>query len=291
MRTAFEPLHPEGVPAARPFAHQYLDPGARMPALETLLDAVFAGEKGSLWINYRIRPDRFNPLRYGPIPIYLHIKKSVQLLRKYAFTTGLNGLIVKFIRANLMLPWLARHYGYPMMLVVRHPCAVIASRFKLPASNWGAEAALERYRSNERIYRLVGEEFGIDIAEPMSPAAALCCVWCIENVLPVQWAQIEHYGIVAYENLLVHPQVAWESVIRHLGLAKVPDIHLLGKPSQQSAPDMRDRKFAPVHIDRWRTQLRPEEIEAIARMLDRFGCGLYSVDHAEPVGSSLVLKD
>lgn len=290
-RTIFEPLHPIGVPAASRFAHQYVKPDAHDSELRAFMDRVFSGEMRSLWANYRIRPDRFNPLRYGPIPIYLHIRKSVQLLRKYAFRRDLSGLIVKFIRANLMLPWLARQYGFPTILVVRHPCAVVASRLKLSTADWSAEKALGRYRDDKAVYELIGERFNVDLARPMSAASALSCVWCIENVLPVEWAAQENYRVVAYENLLMYPEIEWRRVVSFLGLEKIPNTELLGAPSQQSAPDMCDRKFTPQHIERWRTQLGSEEIAAVADMMERFGSDLYSVDSAMPVGGAAVIGE
>ncbi|MCR4347315.1 MAG: sulfotransferase domain-containing protein [Sulfuricaulis sp.] len=288
MRTVFEPLHPVGVPAASRFAHRYIRPEAQEPELRAFMDRVFSGNMRSLWANYRIRPDRFNPLRHGPIPIYLHIRKSMQLLRKYVFRRDLSGLIVKFIRANLMLPWLARQYGFPIILVVRHPCAVVASRLNLSPADWSAEKALARYRDDKSVYELIGERFGVDLAMPMSAASALSCVWCIENVLPLEWAARENYGVVAYESLLMHPETEWWRVARHLGLEKIPTTELLAAPSQQSALDMRGREFTPEHIERWRTQLRPDAIDAVADMMARFGSDLYSVDSAMPARSVAV---
>ena len=289
-RTVFEPLHPIGVPAASRFAYQYVKPDAHDPELRAFMDRVFSGEMRSLWANYRIRPDRFNPLRYGPISIYLHMQKSMQLLSKYAFRRDPSGLIVKFIRANLMLPWLARQYGYPIILVVRHPCAVVASRLKLSTADWSAEKALGRYRDNKAVHELIGERFNVDLAQPMSDAAALSCVWCIENVLPLEWAAQENYKVVAYENLLMHPETEWRRVVDYLGLEKIPDTELLVAPSQQSAPDMSDRKFTPQHIERWRTQLSSGDIAAVAGMMERFGSDLYSVDSAMPTGGAAVAE-
>lgn len=289
-RTIFEPLHPIGAPAAARFAYQYIRPDADVPELRAIMDRVFSGEMRSLWANYRIRPDRFNPLRNRPIAIYLHLKKSRQLLKRYASSNDQAGLIVKFIRANLMLPWLARQYGMPMILVIRHPCAVVASRLKLTPADWSAEKALGRYRDNKAVCELVGERFGVDLAEPMSPAGALACVWCIENVLPVEWAAHENYRVVAYENLLTHPETEWHRVTGYLGLEKIPGTALLASPSQQSALDMYGQTFTPRHVERWKTQLNSGDIDAVAGILERFGSKLYSVESAMPAGNIPVLE-
>jgi len=285
MRTVFEPLHPVGVPAARRYAYQYVHADANYPELRAFMDRVFSGNLHGLWANYRIRPDRFNPLRYSPIAVYLHIKKSAGLLRDYGSRKNLSGYAIKFIRANLMLPWLARQYGYPTLLVVRHPCAVIASRLKLSSADWGAEKALARYLENKSVSDLIGDRFGIDIARPMSAASALCCVWCIENVLPLEWSAHEKYEVVSYEDLMMHPGTEWKKVVNYLGLSEVPHPEQLGIPSQQSAQDMRRSKFTSEHIEKWRSQLGHDAIEEIGEMLEQFGSSLYSVDNAMPVGN------
>lgn len=285
MHAVFEPLHPIGVPAARRFAHRYVEAGADAPELKAFMDRVFSGRMRNPWVNYRIRTDRFNPLRNNPIAIYLHMRKSALLLKTYAFRRGLSGQVVKFIRANLMLSWLARQYAYPTILVVRHPCAVIASRLKLSSADWSAEKAVGRYRDDKIIADLIGDRFGVDLARPMSPAAALACVWCVENVLPLEWAEREKYGVVAYEDLLVNPETEWRRVVDYLGLTVIPGSDLLGTPSQQSSQEMRERKFTAAHIERWRSQLESNAIDDVAYILEQFGTGMYSIDSAMPVKS------
>ena len=283
MRTVFEPLHPIGVPAAREFAYQYVETGADWPELKAFMDKLFAGKHRSLWANYRIRPDRFNPLNNKPIAMYFHAKKSIGLLRKFAFKRDLSGQVVKFIRVNLMLPWLTRQYSLPTILIVRHPCAVIASRLRLSAADWDTEKALNRYRGNKAVVDLIRSQYGFDIQESMPKAAALCCVWCIENVLPMKWSKTENYAVVAYEDLMVSPETEWPRVVAHLGLHNVPDMELLGLPSQQSSLDMREREFTPAHIKKWETELNDRIKEEIATVLDHFGCAKYTVDNTLPI--------
>jgi hypothetical protein len=249
------------------------------------MELVFSGRMRSLWANYRIRPDRFNPLNNNLFSAYLHVKKSAGLLKTLAFRRGLSGQAVKFIRANLMLPWLTRQFGLPTILVVRHPCAVVASRLKLSAADWSAEKAVSRYRDNRVIYEMIGDKFGFDLARPMSMGAAFASVWCVENVLPLEWAEQEKYSVVAYENLLVHPQTEWKKVVSHLELSGVPGSELLETPSQQSSIDMREKIFTPAHIERWKSQLSPDVLDDVGSILEQFGVNFYAIDSAMPIHS------
>ena len=40
---------------------------------------------------------------------------------------------MKIIRGNLLLAWLVRNFEFPVLYLLRHPCAVVASRLRW---NW-----------------------------------------------------------------------------------------------------------------------------------------------------------
>lgn len=145
-------------------------------------------------------------------------------------------------------------------------------------------AFMERvFSGNMRcLYELIGDRFGFDLARPMSAAAALTSVWCVENVLPLEWAGQEQYGVVAYEDLLAHPQTEWKRVITHLGLKGIPGSELLELPSQQSSLDMREKMFSPAHIERWKSQLGSDVLDDVGNVLEAFGVTMYTTDSAMP---------
>ena len=281
LQTLFEPLHPVGVPKARNLAYKYRVADREDRELQSFLDKVMQGKNSSLWMNYRIRPDRFNPMQNGVANSIDNARRLLQNYRKFR-QTGENGLVVKFIRANLMLPWLVARYQSPVLLVTRHPGAVIASRLKLGGEDWASQKALDRYRADREVVELIQKDCNIDITEPLSTVAALTCVWCIENVLPIAWSSTGSYSVVAYENLLAEPETEWQKVIRCLELANVPAVGVLKAPSQQVSEDMRDRNFSKSQLGKWRSVLKDEQLNDISTMLNRFNCTYYSVHNDLP---------
>lgn len=277
LRTIFEPLHPIGVPAAQEFTHKYCEVNTNNRDLKLFMDKVLSGNYRSLWMNYRIRPDRFNFFREGiPNAVY-NTRKLLQHYKKYS-VQGQHGLIVKFIRASLMLPWLVRQYNVRALYVTRHPCAVIASRLSLGGKDWTSKLALDRYRADPVVVQLIQHEFGVDITDWFSPIAALTCVWCIENLLPIKWANEAGYMVTAYEKLLLEPEREWGRVIGGLGLLHVPDTDLREKPSQQVSMKMQGKVFSESHLGKWRQNLTSDQINEISSVLDLFSCSIYSVD-------------
>ncbi|HDY90380.1 MAG TPA: hypothetical protein ENH82_19955, partial [bacterium] len=143
--TVFEPLHPAGAKKARPFSYKYHDPSEKVDDLYRFINTALKGEMRTLWAVYRIRPDKFNPIKHKPKYVIAHFRKFLTHLRKYKLPSGQRALVVKFIRANLLLPWMSQNFNSPMVLLLRHPCAVIASRLSIPDRDWDAQVAIDRY--------------------------------------------------------------------------------------------------------------------------------------------------
>ena len=247
------------------------------------LDGVFSGAHRSLWANYRIRPDRFNFLKVGASQAISNVRKLARHYRKYRVKEQ-EGVIVKFIRANLKLPWIVRQYRVPVLFVTRHPCAVIASRLKLGGSDWVSQEELDRYRSSPDVIQLVKDEFNVDITRSFSPVAALACVWCIENLLPLRWADDAGYMVTAYEKLVVDDEAEWDRVISGLGLSQVPKSKHRALPSQQVSNEMKGKVFSGSHMGKWRQVLTGDQINEVSLILDQFFCQIYSVEKDFPLG-------
>src|SRR5207248_8638707 len=107
LRFIDEPFHPGRLAITRGFRpRQYIRPDDDDPAYLDPARAIVTGRVRSLWT------DRYNR---RPFPV-----------RR----------LVKEVRGNLLLPWLhARFPGMPMVLLLRHPCAVVTSQFRL-AEDW-----------------------------------------------------------------------------------------------------------------------------------------------------------
>jgi hypothetical protein len=282
MKTLFEPLHPVAVPSAGRFACTYIDPNDDCPELRDFMDRVFSGNFRSLWANYRIRPDRFNPLNYSIPGVVHNLKKLSRHYRKYR-GGGDHGMVVKFIRANLMLPWISRVYDHRILLLVRHPAAVVSSRLRLPNRDWYYRNALDRYLADNRLMRLFAGRYDLDVNRIDTPEAGLACIWCIENVLPLRWARQWGYTVAFYEHLMSNPVGEWDRIITGLGLEYCPDPDLLGMPSQQVSSNMRQKTFNESHLARWRENFTVDRIEEVKKVLDMFEVDCYQVEDDFPI--------
>lgn len=112
--------------------------------------------------------------------------------------------LIKFVRANRLLPWLATNFPeiHPI-LVVRHPCAVISSQLNHPAF----ERNLPRCNS-------IGGEFSsyynqfVDILDNIATIEeALTTTWCLDHIIPLRHRfNNRRWTTVYYEELVQYPE-------------------------------------------------------------------------------------
>ncbi|MCD4736189.1 MAG: sulfotransferase [Bacteroidales bacterium] len=306
MATIFEPLHPIGVPAARPFANRYVRDDSHEPELRNFMNKVFEGRLKSIWAKYRIRPDRLRP-RFGQSVfqgqkncMLLHSKdllaQYVRFLNHYRVyrKSKSDRFIVKFIRANLMLGWLAKNYDARIVFTVRHPAAVVASILRLIENSphdWGYKKALEQYENDERLQNDYLCKYNDIRNNPLSLVQGLTVVWCIENILPMIIAQNAGCCVVFYEDLVANPENHWEHIVQSLGLNVVPSKNINVKPSQQASIDIREKLFDKTQLTKWKKYLSEKQLREIDNILHAFHVTVYSAWDPMPISRIQTVED
>ena len=253
LDTIFEPLHPKCVPGARKFAERYIRDEDSVPELKKLIEKIFSGNLKSIWANYRIRPDRFQP--WSNNPAFQHhntnlfskgkillsgYKKFFYNYVKYRKKTG--SKIVKFIRANLMLGWITKNFEAKIVLVIRHPASVISSRLRLIEkdgnNHWGVKDALQKYWNDQNLREDYLQKYEDVFKVKLSLTSELAVLWCIENAIPLIKAQKNGQCVIFYEDLITDPKRNWEIMVKSLGLKNIPDEKIFRKPSNRSDSDI-----------------------------------------------------
>ena len=133
LRPIFEPLNPFGVKEALPFANRYIKEEVAEPELKSFLERTFSGKLNYLWPNTQVLPAILQPslsemiswdYNYTLLSRYkTFVKSYIAYIRKRSLRP-----ITKLIRANLMLDWISANFDARIVLIVRHPAAVVASK-------------------------------------------------------------------------------------------------------------------------------------------------------------------
>jgi hypothetical protein len=284
LRPVFEPLHPYVSEIGNRYAHRALAADDVEPDLERFLNEVCAGRRHRLWTQYRRRghwllppPSEFGT-RQDAARVLNHWTKFLRQLPHFAIAARRSKPLVKCIRANLMLDWLSRRLGWKIVLVVRHPGAVIESELR---SGWNARFALDRFRQDCTLHRLTGGRYRALLERKMSSIEELAARWVIENQWVTELALANGVTIVHYEHLKSAPEREWRRIRVALCLDRAPPPEIIARPSQQSAPK-RSTTHSAKSGPRWVSSLSREQVAQIQGILNLSGVELYSMDDPEP---------
>ena len=285
LRTVFEPLNPGAVPSAAPYANRYLRAAQDCPELAIWMNRVLAGRDRSMWPNLRVRPDRIN---FSRSPKDLLGIARTMLIHSLRYLRDHNRpTLTKFIRGNLLLGWLSRQLSARVVLLLRHPGGVVASRLKTAPAAWDDPAALLRtYLSDPVLVADHLDRVADLLNESLDPVEIYTALWCIENLIPMRQADDGLISIVHYEPLLANDDREWRRVLDSLDLDHRPTQESLSRPSQQASHAMKRRTFTEQHVGRWIDALSEKQRQRVDFMLERFGITAYRTSDPFPLAQS-----
>jgi hypothetical protein len=232
-RLVFEPFHPGRVDLCEHFRRkQYLRPDDRREEYLGPAREILAGRIRDPWT------DRFN----------------TRLVARRR--------LIKDIRANLLLGWMRANFPeVPVVLLLRHPCAVAASRLAL-----GWKDNLWETMDQEDLVEdfLLPMEDGIRASRGAFERHVYS--WCIENYVPLRQFGPGEIHLAFYENFLSCP----EDEIRRLFAFLREDFdgrvfRALRRPSPLS------RKGESPSTEAWRHHVTDAQLERSAEILGLFG--------------------
>jgi hypothetical protein len=184
-------------------------------------------------------------------------------------------LLVKIVRGNLLFPWFVRHVATtPPVMVIRHPCAIVASQLQ---KGWIPVRRMILSNAYLGLYPELRER----CSELSTPTELLALAWCLRYHAPLKLTPRNRYLLIAYENLVRNGEQVLTEVFRGLGLdpalAPVGD---LSNPSDTSV-DQSAIRHGSDPLTQWQRHLTSAQVRQVLSVLDTFGMDFYS-DAPEP---------
>jgi len=170
--------------------------------------------------------------------------------------------LVKDIRANLLLGWLAENFpGMPIVLLMRHPCAVVASRLAL-----GWRDNLDETIAQEDLVEdhLLPVEERVRAAR--DPFERHLFLWCIDNHVPLRQLSPGAVHLCFYENLVLDPEPELRRLFAFVG--RDFDDGVLGKLAR---PSFTSRQGERPSVDGWRSRVSAAQLAKAGEILGLFG--------------------
>jgi len=297
LKPVYEALQPFAVKGADQFANRVILENEEAPELREFMDQVFSGKLNSIWSKYRILPYRLVPWKTNDGPsvgvrvVYRTYRQLFRNISKYHESQKRTRPVIKLIRANLMLGWLLRNYQLRILYVLRHPCAVIASKLTAGGESWAIDQRyqqdlLRRYREDPVIN--TGVMYGNDdlLSSAVNPVVRHAVIWCIENASTLKEARRLGCCIAYYEQLTNDGIEEWRRIFHELNLDAEPKVSSIRMPSEQAGPERQGSYFDNDKYARWQSLLSKDELTEIQHVLDRFQVNCYHTDDPLPIYSA-----
>ncbi len=244
----FEPLQLTYVPEAKAAGFSwrtFVHPENEWPEGEAFLRRVFEGRVVNRWTC-----------------------REMSLLEACRATT----MIIKFVRANRLLPWMCQTFPIRSpVLLIRHPCAVIASQLNSPGW-WGMAMRPESppYIANYPLFEAA-------LSKTQGIEEYLAASWALDQLPPLMYEPPLPWTVVTYEELFLKPAATLAKIFQAWKL----DIDLDEALSRLKKPSSVVYKSGVSGIDGWKKRLTEAQVEKILHTIEGFGLRFYT-RHAEP---------
>lgn len=255
------------------------------------------GRSGTTWLgeilmnllNYRLMFEPFNPTKVNlfkdmPNKFYIppnedneeYFGKFEQILTGSVGNRWINqdnrvfkpkGRIIKTIRANLFLKWLRNNFpSVPIVFILRHPCAVVLSRYR---KGWAGKD-LEIIMKQDKLIEDFLNPYIDVINGANTTLQKIACIWCIENYVPLNSMKNTDWILINYEDLVLNPEVEINKILKYSKIDLVVD-----KDSIKSTSSLTVKKDSAIiekqdPLKTWKTSLTQSEIKEILGVVEGF---------------------
>jgi hypothetical protein len=245
-RLMFEPFYSEEVDILSHFRYkQYLRPDNCDPDFLEPAKAILSGQVRSNWID--------------------SVNRTVFARKR----------LIKDIRAHHLLKWIKTNFPeIPIILLLRHPCAVAHSKLKL---DW--DTHLDVFLSQDELVDDFLRPFRAEIEAARTTFEKHIFMWCIENYVPLKQFKTGEVQLAFYEYFCTEPENAVDRLFTFLGEAYDERVFdAVRKPSSLS----REESAVITGEDLTRSWVRhftEEQIQSAVKILSLFGLEtIYSSD-------------
>ncbi|WKV13430.1 hypothetical protein [Marivirga harenae] len=192
-------------------------------------------------------------------------------------------LVVKFCRANQLLPWLTHefNFNYLPLYIVRHPCAVVASQLKKGGWDKVSNQFEIPYDKPYSEFYTQHESYLLSLDTKIKKLAA---TWCLCNSVPLNHNENNKKWItITYESLIMDGiqqlkriEDKWRIEFPESAFSK------LNKASTSTVKGSPILDGKGSQLKYWQKQLSEKQINEIREVLNYFKIHLYNVNSPLP---------
>lgn len=249
-RFIFEPFHPKRAPWIKPFGERrYMRPEEHDSAFLDLAQSIVGGRIRHPWT------ERFN-------------RRLVAHQR-----------LIKEDYANLMMKWLHVNFpGMPLILLLRHPCAVAAS---FVAHNY--KGAVMPLLDQKKLVEDFLNPYSDEIRRAKDTFEKTMFLWCVETLVPLRQCRHGEIHVVFFENLVQQPEAEIGRLFSYLGKSMDGlNMEKLKLPSLTARRASSAVWTGANRTDGWKKQVSDEQRRRALEILTLFGLNKIYTDDPMP---------
>ena len=178
--------------------------------------------------------------------------------------------IVKFVRANRLLRWMTEKFPIRTpILLIRHPCAVVASQMHHPS--WSPITSTDADSRFLAAYPWVSDI----LTDIRTWEEALAATWCMDYFAPLSTPKPHPWILVTYEKLVRNGEEEIQRIFDALEL-EIPKsaVKSLRAPSKSVREDS-SILMGEDPLAAWTKRLSKEQAKRILRLVSAFGLDFY----------------
>jgi len=186
--------------------------------------------------------------------------------------------IYKIVRGNLLLPWLVDRFNINPILLIRHPCSVVASQLNHPGWGW-----VNRFTNY-----YIPQGRGHDVWKPY--VSIFKHIKYPEEVLAAEWSILNKYLIdhpynndkwltIAYESMLLNPEKEIQRIFNRI-CQKIPkNIEQVIKDPVNTRDEQSEKLIrSGEQLTIWENRLTQIQIARILNIVGEFDIQFYNRD-------------
>jgi len=184
-------------------------------------------------------------------------------------------MLIKFIRANRLLPWLIQNFTFrAIIFVIRHPCATIASQLKTGIRGYFLAKNVFPLKKtivqDTRAIESLDKDILTEIENIQTEEEILALIWALDHYIPLS-SPSHKWIIVSYENLVSNGKDATRKIFDYLGEVNYSNksISKLKKYSITSNQANKVEKNNYV-LYKWKKNLSKIQVNRITKVLSWF---------------------
>jgi hypothetical protein len=240
-RVLFEPFHKQKVPILQDWYYrQYIRSESREKKFINPARKILSGKIRNAWID----------------------KDNTKIIA--------NKRIIKDIRTQFLLKWVKSMFPkIPIIMIMRHPCAVAQSKLAL---GWNSELdqhVQELFLQKDLVQDYLSPYFGL-INTIKDDFEKHILLWCLEYYVPLMQFQEGEILVLFYENLCVNYNHEIERLFSFLGFRFSEKIYSKHKTPSSQAMANSAIVQGKNPINAWRKNVSKQQIHAAISILNYF---------------------